>query len=514
MPEAARELLHELRVSQIELEMQNEELLQKQEEMEAASSRYFNFYNFAPVGYLTISGQGLILESNLTASRIFGMERSLLAKQPITSFIACEDQDIYYLFRKRLFETGSPQTCEVRMARADGAQFWASMEASVTRSVEDGEPACSVVMSDITERKLAEIELRQAKEQAEATTKLKDKFVTLVAHDLRSPLASMMGLLRHFAKRKRFSEDEEIKKVFDLEFNSGGRMLAMTAELLKLSRLQTGQITLQPRFFKGYMAVADAIGSLTHNAAQKGIGIVNEVPVNTRLYADQSLFDEVLLNLLSNAIKFCSGGDRITIFTPPGLKNAIAVRDTGKGVGAAAISDLFRHEVATTTPGTAGEIGTGLGLPYCHDIMRAHGGELTVESTPGEGSVFCASLPYVKPVGLIVEDDPIILMVVREYLEKVDIDAIEASDGAQALAVLKDKRPDIIITDIAMSGMDGFELLDRLKQDSATSRIPVIVMTGADGETREKAFRLGADDFVGKPVMLDEFVPRVRKFVG
>jgi signal transduction histidine kinase len=369
-------------------------------------------------------------------------------------------------------------------------------------------------ITDITERKRAENELLEAKEQAEAATKLKDKFVALVAHDLRSPFTSMMGLLRLFAERKSLLTNEEDNKILDRVFKSGDRMMTMIDNLLKISMLQTGQITPQPRFFKGCAAVAVTIGSVSHNAVQKGIEIINEVPQDTRLYADPTLFDVVLLNLLSNAIKFCSRGDKITFFIPPGLKSAIAVRDTGKGIDEKKIPNLFNHEVTTTTPGTAGELGTGLGLPYSYDIMKAHGGELTVESAPGKGSVFCATLPHVKPVALVVDDDPDMLLLVRIHLGKIGMDVIEALDGKKALEAIKERLPHIIITDIMMPVMDGFALLDRLKQDSQTSAIPVIVMTSADGEARENAFGHGADDFVSKPIEVEDLIPRVRRFVG
>jgi PAS domain S-box-containing protein len=357
-------------------------------------------------------------------------------------------------------------------------------------------------------------EMVTARAQAEAATKLKDQFVSLVAHDLRSPFTSMMGLLRLFAGRKSLIANEEDQKVLDAVFKSGDRMLTMIEDLLKISRLHTGKITPQPRFFKGHIAVAVTIGSISHTAAQKGIVIINDVPVDTRLYADQSLFDEVLLNLLSNAIKFCSKGDKITFFIPPGLRSAIAVRDTGKGIEGKFISNLFKPELQTSTRGTAGEMGTGLGLPFSHDIMKAHGGELTVESAPGKGSVFTAILPYVRPIALVVDDEPMARILVRIHLEKTGIEVIEAFDGEQALEVIKDKRPHIVITDINMPGMDGFTLLDRLKQESATKEIPVIVMTSADGETRENAFRHGANDFVKKPIEMEDFIPRVRRFVG
>jgi PAS domain S-box-containing protein len=357
-------------------------------------------------------------------------------------------------------------------------------------------------------------ELIAARELAESATKLKDQFVSLVAHDLRSPFTSMMGLLRLFADRKSFIANAEDQKALDTVFNSGDRMLTMIEELLKISRLQTGKITPQPRFFKGRTAVAVTIGSISHTAAQKGVVIINEVPEDMRLYADQSLFDEVLLNLLTNAIKFCSSGDRITFFVQPGLKSAIAIRDTGKGVDERIIPNLFKHEVKTTTVGTAGERGTGLGLPYSYDIIKAHGGEITVESAPGKGTVFCVMLPYVRPIALVVDDEPMALLIVRSHLERIGIEVTEAVSGERALSAIKERRPHIVITDLSMPVMDGFDLLDRLKKDGATRDIPVIMMTSADGAARDKAFRHGADDFVKKPIEAEDFVPRVRRFVG
>lgn len=458
---------------------------------------------------VAISESGRILDVNKQFLEMFGYEKAeeVVGKTAL-EFAAPE----YHELATANIAAGYEKPYEIMGARKGGSFFPIEIRGKMMEIA--GRRIRVTALRDITERKKAEDALRLAKEQAESSTKLKDQFVSLVAHDLRAPFTSMMGLLRLFAERKPCLEDAESQKVLDMVFKSGDRMLGMIDQLLKISRLQTGQITPQPRFFNGHTSVAFTINSISHNAAQKGIVIVNDVPADMRLYADQVLFDEVLLNLMTNAIKFCSRGDRVTVFTPPGLKSAIAVRDTGKGIGGKNISDIFRHDVKTTTPGTDGELGTGLGLPYSYDIMKAHGGELTVESAPGKGSVFCAMLPYARPVALVVDDEPMARLIARSHLEKIGVDVVEAESGAKALSCIKDKRPHIIIADIMMPGMDGFELLGLLKQDVSTRGIPLIVMTSVDGEIRDKALRRGADDFVGKPVTAEDFVPRVRKFVG
>ena len=149
--------LEELRIHQIELQMQNEELHRAQAELDAARARYFDLYDLAPVGYVTVSEKGLILEANLTAARLLGVERSALVKRRLTSFILPQDEDLYYLQRKQLLETDVPQVCEVRMMRSDSAPFWVRVELGKTANAE-GAQVFRVVISDITERKRAEQE--------------------------------------------------------------------------------------------------------------------------------------------------------------------------------------------------------------------------------------------------------------------------------------------------------------------------------------------------------------------
>lgn len=155
----ARQLFHELRVYQIELEMHNEELRRTRHELEVSRSRYFDLYNLAPVGYLTLNEQGLVLEVNLAAIAMLGVERNEIVKKPISKFIYHEDQDLYYLHRKKLFEVNELQVWEMRMVRSDGSNFWARLQASPAEGNEYW-----ITLTDITKRKLAEEKLRASEE--------------------------------------------------------------------------------------------------------------------------------------------------------------------------------------------------------------------------------------------------------------------------------------------------------------------------------------------------------------
>jgi PAS domain S-box-containing protein len=155
MPDTQR-LVHELRVHQIELEMQNEELRRAQHELEVSREKYFDLYDLAPVGYLTLNEPGLILEANLTATRLLGVARTDLLQQPLTRFILREHLDIFYQHRQQLFETGAPQSCELRLTRPGGAPFWVRGEAILAQDHKTGAPVCRMMLSDLTERKQAE----------------------------------------------------------------------------------------------------------------------------------------------------------------------------------------------------------------------------------------------------------------------------------------------------------------------------------------------------------------------
>jgi PAS domain S-box-containing protein len=163
-PDAVRLMLHELRVHQIQLEMQNEDLREAQLALDKAQARYFDFYDLAPVGYLTLNERGLIEQANLTTATLLGWTRDALIKQSISHFIFKADQEIYYRYRQQLIETGQQQSCALRLLKAGGAPFWAQLEAI---AVPDGAsaPTLRIVLRDITSRKQAELETHQSEQR-------------------------------------------------------------------------------------------------------------------------------------------------------------------------------------------------------------------------------------------------------------------------------------------------------------------------------------------------------------
>lgn len=360
-----------------------------------------------------------------------------------------------------------------------------------------------------------EKELRRAKEEAEEATKLKDKFVSLVAHDLRAPFSTILGFIKLIMNDNHPPLDKKHRDIVTRIISQGNRLMNLIQELLDVSRIKSGKITPKPRFLDGYFLGMAEVHRQKPEAQKKGIILKNEIPKGTRLYADETLSAQVLQNLLSNAIKFCKEEDTVTLSVPSDEKTTIMVKDTGMGVSEKRQDTLFEYEEHTSTTGTAGERGTGLGLPLSRDIMKAHGGTLDMASSPEEGSVFYARFPVVRPRVLVVDDDLPTRLMLKKLLKKLDLEISEASNGKEGLDLLATKMPHLIITDINMPEMDGFEMLVNIRSNLSMKEIPIIVLTaGAEEKTREEVFRNGANDFVNKPVDTHDFIARVRRFVG
>ena len=199
-PEEARRVVHELQVHQIELEMQNEELRRTQAELGVGRARYFDLYEMAPVGYLTVSEAGLVRQANLSVATLLGLSRGVLIGRPISTVILPADQDVFYLARKQLLVIGEPQVCELRMLKGDGAPFWVHLAASLAQDA-DGTLEIRLVVSDISERKQAEEALRDSLEFSNNLIhSMQDGFSVLDPHgvtlDVNQALCRMTGFSR------------------------------------------------------------------------------------------------------------------------------------------------------------------------------------------------------------------------------------------------------------------------------------------------------------------------------
>ncbi len=237
-PQAARRILHELRVHQIQLEMQNEELRQAYLELDIARGSYLDLYDFAPVGYLTLNDKNQISRANLTAATQFRTPRSALLKLPISNFIFRDDQDVFYLFRKEAIENHEPRDCELRMARSDGSQFWALMQLTIARNG-DNLAEFRIVLSDITERKRADEHIQRLA-NFDALTGLPNR----VQLGLRANHAISLAQRNHNQLALMFVDLDNFKDINDsLGHSFGDALLVGLADRLKSLLRETDTIS-------------------------------------------------------------------------------------------------------------------------------------------------------------------------------------------------------------------------------------------------------------------------------
>lgn len=286
-PEDAKIIHHELEVHQIELEMQNEELRRAQLELEAARARYYDLYDLAPVGYCTISEQGLILEPNLTACSLLGIDRKNLLRQPLSRFILAEDTDSYYLNRKKLFETSQPQSFEIRMLHKDSSLFWAQIEATAAQDSETDTPVCRVVLSDITGRKREEEALRESEAKFRSYFELPLHGIAITSLNkewlqVNDRICSLLG----------YSRDEILRMTWTEMTHPDDR----SPDLEQFNRMLCGQIenyTMDKRFIRKDGSIVWV--SLGVGCVRKADGSVNYVVALLSDITDRMLAKEALL---------------------------------------------------------------------------------------------------------------------------------------------------------------------------------------------------------------------------
>ncbi len=381
-----RRPLHELRVHQIELELQNEELRAAHDELEAVKARYYDLYNLAPVGYVALSETGLILEANLAAAALLGTDRDALVAQPLARFIHKADQDAYHLYHRQVFKTGTPLERELRLVQADEGYSWAYLASSLATE-DNGKPVCRMVISDISQRK-------QAEEQLQRVLDEKNTLFSIIAHDLRSPLAGFVGIARLLANGVVEWSPDKLQNVFLNMKESAETLITLLENLLEWSSLQRGEFSYEPVELDWEDLVKDNIVLAQTMADQKTVSLQRIVPPGLKVFADRHMLNTVLRNLISNAVKFSNPGGNVTIEAAQGDDMVTtSVQDNGIGMDQEFMGNIFAIDRKTSLPGTRGEKGSGLGLILCKEFLGKHGGQIWVESIPGQGSRFSFTLP-------------------------------------------------------------------------------------------------------------------------
>ncbi|MFG1931488.1 GAF domain-containing protein [Mycobacterium sp. NPDC048908] len=363
-------------------------------------------------------------------------------------------------------------------------------------------------------------ELQTKTRELEVASHHKSEFLASMSHELRTPLNAVIGfsevLLDRMFGELNERQDEYLRDIW----NSGKHLLELLNEILDLSKVEAGQMVLEPSTFSVSTAVDYCLAMVRERAAQHAITIkVDMADEISTIDADERKFKQVVLNLLSNAVKFTPDGGCVSLRAYREQDDLeVTVTDTGIGVPVEDQERIFESFQQGRT-GSPKEEGTGLGLTLSRRFVWLWGGRMWLESTPGEGATFGFSMPRVLhrgapapehlPAILLVDDDRASLDLSSAYLDGSLTRVLRARDGIEALAMAREELPAAVVLEIGLPRRDGWQVLTELKEDPATAGIPVVIATDVDDRTRGLA--LGADVYLRKPIGREELMAALTK---
>jgi PAS domain S-box-containing protein len=365
-------------------------------ERKRIEARLHAFVNGLNESALLIDSLGNVLMINETGARRFGTNPDAMIGKCIFDYMPPEISRTRREFVRRVFENGK----DVHFEDERSNRFY-SHSLFPVKDASGDISSVAIIAFDNTDMILARNDLHKAKIEAENATKLKDKFVMLVSHDLKNPVVGILSMLQLMQKYP--GSIVENKPFIDVAVDSCQKMLHMIEELLDISRIREGKLRLPLRFNDGAEIVRRAVALVTDLADRKWIAIHNRIPNGTYVFADPVFLQQVFYNLLTNAVKFSREGGTVTITQSVGENLIFTVEDRGIGIRPEIKQRIFDYNEKTSLPGTAGETGAGFGLPLSNDIIKAHNGSLEVETAPEGGTQFHIILPVPNPKLMILE---------------------------------------------------------------------------------------------------------------
>jgi PAS domain S-box-containing protein len=524
-PQDAMELVHELQVYQIELSMQNDELRRAQEDLEISRQKYYDLYDFAPVGYITLDKEGIIHEANLMAGTLLGCSRTELYGRKLSSCIAPTSQDAAYLHYRKAFRHITQQTCEVLLGEEAGCKIVQLH----SLAVEGRNDCCRTIIVDMTPMKALEEKLKQARDQAQAANTAKSEFLANMSHEMRTPLNAVIGLSDLLARSRPLTPTQ--KEFIDTLQLSADSLLGLINELLDIAKIETGAMELEHIPFNLSDLLQDVFQIMKVKAAEKNVTLVLEKDpeLHPTFCGDPTRIRQIALNLLSNAIKFTDHG---TIYLRAKsvakgdlMEVKLIVKDCGIGIPPEKRESIFDTFTQTDASTSRKYGGTGLGLAICKKLAEHMGGKITVNSKEGKGSTFIVSLslkpaapalaaaeckepvPVKKhdsaPLVLLVEDQHTNRLIASAYLEALNYAFDIAVTGEEAIEKLKNTHYSLVLMDVQMPLMDGFETTARIRameKEGKLPHVPIIAVTAhAMSGDKEKCLAAGMDDYIAKP---------------
>ncbi len=394
---------------------------------------------------------------------------------------------------------------------------------------------------DITERKKAEAEVLRKNNELQKLNREKDKFFSIIAHDLRGPFNGFLGLTQIMAEESSNLPRNEIQEMAVNMRKSAKNLFRLLGNLLHWAGMQQGIIPFNKERIILFPLIAESVEMLIESANHKKIEIGTVVPQHFEVFADGNMLQTVIRNLVSNAIKFTPKGGKVSIVAKPTVDNQIeiSIRDSGIGMNRKMIDDLFRLDIKTNREGTDGEPSTGLGLLLCKEFVEKHGGRLWVESEEKKGSTFYFTFPaWLNQDGkevvlqnglaagaqnkidlsalrlkvLIVEDEPMSARILSKFAETFCSQLLTAKTGIEAIEACRNNPDlDLVLMDMHMPEMDGYEATRKIREFNADLVIIAQTASSLSGEM-EQLIMIGCNDSITKPIDTDLLSGLIHKY--
>jgi PAS domain S-box-containing protein len=439
--------------------------------------------------------------------------------------------------------SGEEFRTEFRLRNRDGGWTWVMARGKTIEWKRDGGPRRVVgTHTDITDRKLFEERLVQAKEAAEEANRVKDEFIANISHEVRTPLNGVMGMLQLLQSSPL---DDERRDFVDTALHSSRNLLRVLNDLLDFSKIQAGKLDIREAPFDLAALVEESLDFFKLQAGGKDLELRADIDPSARRHylGDAGRIRQILFNLVGNAVKFTDRGaitvEACELWHPaPGRKRLLlTVRDTGIGIAEKDISRIFAPFSQVDGSLTRTYQGTGLGLPIVRKLVELMGGNCEVESEPGKGTAIRFILVVGEHAGaadaadaasgtaesrplrlLLVEDERVNRVMARRLLEGMGHTVVEAENGRDCLTLLREHPFDAVLMDVQMpflNGLDATHVIRIAQEFSHVADIPIIGLSAhAARQDRNRALEAGMNEYLIKPFEKADLERALRKVVG
>ncbi|EDN70224.1 sensory box histidine kinase/response regulator [Beggiatoa sp. PS] len=486
---------------------------------------------------------GLMLLTNRLLTRMFGYDENELIGQHVSilNSLSPEENMVFVNHVIADLQTKEIWEGEFNNQKKDGTHFISY--AYISALDISGQHYFVTVQEDITERKQAEIALQQAKEQAESANRAKSEFLATMSHEIRTPMNAVLGFSELLSE---LVTNKQQKSYLDSIKMAGKTLLTLIDDILDLAKIEAGRLDIQYEAVNPYNIFEELKQIFVLKIVDKQLDFIVDIDENLplALILDETRLRQVLLNLIGNAVKFTEkgyiklGAQKIDKMDKSKIDLLISVEDTGIGIPLAQqemIFEAFRQQDGQSNRKYGG---TGLGLAITRRLVEMMNGDISVTGTVGKGSIFNISLqdvdisPTLVPANtqepenilrfsfekarvLVVDDIESNRILIREWLSQVNLEVVEAENGEIALLMAEKCQPDLILMDIRMPVMDGYETTKRLKNHLHTQKIPVVALTASvmmGDQTRIKTL-FGFDGYLCKPVQANNLFAELSRFL-